>query len=284
MTVLGKILVFVNLAFSVLVCGLLVVVFTARTNFADALNKSEALRRMDQEAAKAKINETVALKAEAAKLKEDLEATLKKVQGDLEKQIAINQSYKDKVAADLQDRDKAGTIKQAAQAEVLIARNGEQNAIKRAELANAQIVDLVKERNKLKDDALSSQIEAKAALDQLQRLEQLYQKQAKELAQLRAGPVTPAAGTSLTTKNPPAEKIDGQVTQAGGDLLKLSVGSDSGLKQGHTLELFRLGAKPLYLGTVRIISLEAKAAVAKPIDKLNGAPQVGDTVSSRIGS
>src|SRR5437868_5245597 len=42
MTVIGKILVFVNLVFSLITAGLIVMVYTTRTNWADAYNKQTA--------------------------------------------------------------------------------------------------------------------------------------------------------------------------------------------------------------------------------------------------
>jgi hypothetical protein len=284
MTVLGKLLVFVNLVFSVVVGGLVVVVFTARTNYADALGKEREYRKADQEAAKAKVTELVNVKAEYTAELAKAVAAQQKAEKDLQTVLGNYKNYTDKIAADLLDRDKADTTKQLAQAELASARKAEQEAIKRADAANNTIKDLVKEKSNLTNEAQTAKIGEKTALDNMFRLEQQYQKLAKEHAILVAGRSGPATTTALNQKNPPAEKIDGQVTQASSDLLKLSVGSDSGLKQGHTMELFRLGAKPVYLGTVRIISLEPKAAVAKPIDRLIGAPQIGDTVSSRIGS
>jgi hypothetical protein len=58
--------------------------------------------------------------------------------------------------------------------------------------------------------------------------------------------------------------------------------SDSGLKVGHTLELFRLSPRPQYLGMVRITDVRAKEAVAVPVAKLSSEPQVGDKFASQI--
>lgn len=284
MTVLGKILVFVNLVFSVVVGGLVVVVFTARTNYAVALQTSENMRKADQEAARAKFSETANIKAELESRLAEVNAARQKAEADLKTVLGNYKNYSEKSAKDFLDRDAADTVKQKAQAELATARAAEEAANKRAADANNRIADLTKLNSKFQSDAITAQIGEKTALDNLARLEQRYQEQARAFARLQAGPVTNGTGLALNSKNPPAEKIDGQVTQAGSDLLKLSVGSDSGLKQGHTMELFRMGLKPLYLGTVRIVTLEGKAAVAKPIDRLNGTPQVGDMVSSRLGS
>jgi len=283
MTTLGKILVFFNLVISVLVGGLVVVVFTARTNYAAAVDKLNQYRAADQAAAQAKIGEIAAQKADYDKIVAEKDAALNKLAADLKTQLKVNEGYKEGVNKDIVDRNAAAALKGQMQALALQHQKDVEQMTERLEKANAKITDMVKEVNKLTSETLLAQISEKTALDNLGRLEKQYQEQAKVLARMQAGPATPSAG-GLTAKNPPPEKIDGQVTSTSGELLKLSVGSDSNLKVGQTLELFRLGQRPQYLGTVRITSIEAKAAVAKPIDRLIGAPQVGDNVSSRIGS
>src|SRR5437868_3196032 len=56
MGVLGKILVFVNLVFSLLTAGLIIVVFTTRTNWREAYNKIDTNIRIVQAAAKADVD------------------------------------------------------------------------------------------------------------------------------------------------------------------------------------------------------------------------------------
>lgn len=77
-----------------------------------------------------------------------------------------------------------------------------------------------------------------------------------------------------------------QKTDPKSDLMTLTIGSDSGLAKNHTLELFRLNtlspSQSKYLGTVRIVAVDAKLAVAQPVGKLRGTPQVGDRVASDI--
>ena len=57
------------------------------------------------------------------------------------------------------------------------------------------------------------------------------------------------------------------------------------MKEGHTLELFRIAAIPQqsqYLGMVRIRKVSATTAVAEPVGRLAAPPRPGDHVSSRI--
>src|SRR5262249_8811794 len=76
--------------------------------------------------------------------------------------------------------------------------------------------------------------------------------------------------------------VRGEVRRVEGKLVTLSVGSDTGLARGHTLEVFRLGAAPRYIGRVRIVEVEPKQAVGQVTGRLAVAIQVGDKVASRI--
>jgi hypothetical protein len=85
-------------------------------------------------------------------------------------------------------------------------------------------------------------------------------------------------------KNPPPENVEGTVKEVDkGGLIKISIGSDAGLKKGHTLEVYRVNDKAAkYLGRVRVIEVSAKEAVAQPVGKLTGDIEKGDRVASKI--
>jgi hypothetical protein len=106
-----------------------------------------------------------------------------------------------------------------------------------------------------------------------------------------SGGVREAAPNSLLRKaidgteaNPPKGKVEGLVTRVGeGGLVTVSVGSDAGVVKGHTLEVFRLGTAPRYLGRLRIVDGTAKEAVGKQI--VGGTKEtikVGDRVASQV--
>jgi hypothetical protein len=65
-------------------------------------------------------------------------------------------------------------------------------------------------------------------------------------------------------------------------LVILSIGSDAGLKKGHTLEVFRLGKQPKYLGWITIVEAAATAAVGIPTSRLTTPIEPGDRVANRI--
>jgi len=282
MTVLGKILVFVNLVFSVVVGGLVVVVFTARTNYAVALQAEKDQRKLDQGAVQAKIREVDQLRIDLKKENTDLAGKLAKLEAELATQVAVNASIRDKIGSEVGDDAKENAIKTAVKREVDVARAGEQAMKKRFEDAVEKNTALVKENSRLTQDTLTAQIEAKSLQERLDNLEKQYKYFVANYAKNGGNSGGQVGAPGGPPKNPPAEKIEGQVVKMNAGLLQLSAGSDAGLKVGHTLELFRLDPKPQYLGLVRITDIEAKVAVAVPVGKLLAEPQAGDQFASQI--
>jgi hypothetical protein len=92
---------------------------------------------------------------------------------------------------------------------------------------------------------------------------------------------------SAPTKNPPAQNVKGLVTAVREDgLVEVSIGTDNGIKVGHTLEVYRLKPKPEYLGTIKILDAQKNKAVGRVLKPHDGARQSsiqkGDDVASRI--
>lgn len=79
---------------------------------------------------------------------------------------------------------------------------------------------------------------------------------------------------------PPA--VEGQILRLGAkDLLEISIGSDDGLKQGHTLEVFRNNS---YLGRVIVRETTPDRAVVQIIPEYRkGIIKVGDRVATKLG-
>lgn len=80
-------------------------------------------------------------------------------------------------------------------------------------------------------------------------------------------------------------KVDGIILAVGDrGLVEISIGSDDGLRTGHTLEVFRHGtSNSKYLGRVEVVRIEADRAVAKVIPEFRkGIIQKEDRVASRL--
>jgi hypothetical protein len=153
----------------------------------------------------------------------------------------------------------------------------ERKARELAERAEVERRELARKLEQETVRAATAELEKRTLLE---RLKQLEQRVADLEKQLRGKP-----GTEEPRKpevNRPAEEIKGTVKKVDGGLILLDIGADVGLQQGHTLELFRLGNKPMYLGSVTIVKVEAREAVARATGKLAADIQAGDSVASRI--
>jgi hypothetical protein len=88
------------------------------------------------------------------------------------------------------------------------------------------------------------------------------------------------------SKNPPAEGIiQGTITEVddrSGHVRIHTDGGQRGLAKGHTLEAYREGSNPTYLGTIRILDVAATSAVGKPIGKVHDRIKKGDKVTSKL--
>jgi hypothetical protein len=87
--------------------------------------------------------------------------------------------------------------------------------------------------------------------------------------------------------NPPRKNVRGTVKAVDREnlLVTITIGSDAGLKKGHTLEVFRLGANnksSVYLGRIVILEVKAKAAVAKRLGQRKLPVKPGDQVASKL--
>lgn len=85
-------------------------------------------------------------------------------------------------------------------------------------------------------------------------------------------------------RQPPPGDLRGQIKAVDKDgLVRISLGSDAGLAEGHTLEAFRTEPKPQYLGVIQIIKVSPHEAVGKLTTPRSKDPvQAGDQVASKI--
>jgi myosin heavy subunit len=140
-----------------------------------------------------------------------------------------------------------------------------------------EATNLINARNNAERSEAQARIERKNALDRASQLEAENRKLAEDLIRLKL-----QDSNTLSGKNPPATKVEGKVTQVEEGLVKLNVGSDQGLKEGHTLEVFRLSSTPgksRYLGTLRIVKVSPNESVGQMTAKLAEKVQVGDEVA-----
>jgi hypothetical protein len=84
--------------------------------------------------------------------------------------------------------------------------------------------------------------------------------------------------------NAPPENLQGVIREVSKDgLVRITLGSDKGLKTGHTLEVYRLKPTPTYLGRIQIAAVSATESVAKVLVQQTAKPmQLGDHVTDSL--
>ena len=288
MTIVGKILVFVNLVFSLIVGGLVIVVFATRANWQDAFNKQKAL----YDAADADRRQRVEdLKAARQQYSDAITALTKQRDDAL---TARNTAQKQtKTAVDELNQLKLKQNEFAASSDAVLAATG-----LRTEQVKELVVNLGKAREDLREQKretarektlrVRAQIDAKTFQAQAAKLEEEVREMAKDLARKQLGPgTTNVVARKRGEDNPPAGNVQGKIVTAdpASDLVRLSVGSDDGLQPGHTLKAFRLDPIPensKYLGTIEILSVRPHEAVGRPVKRPTFPLRVGDRVAARI--
>jgi hypothetical protein len=304
MTVVGKILVFLNLLFSLAVGAFAVMDYTARTHWAtkyDALSK-----RYQVAAASGKAYQEDAVRL--GKERQDLNEVLNRVAGkelEIKGPEDVDRAAK-RAAQVIRDRGKAvddlkaqvanlqtqlaAQKKQVAAFGTTATSTQEENKRRQVDVEKIRVIlkaetdkniELVKEKNELRDRAIAAEIQAKSLRDMNNRLEAQLQDMARDVARLKA---TTGGGGGAVARgvNPPPENVEGLVRRVDGNLVTITIGSDAGLVRGNTMEVFRLGQNPKYLGRIKIVEVTPTQAVGQAAGRMLGGMQPGDRVASRI--
>jgi chromosome segregation ATPase len=140
---------------------------------------------------------------------------------------------------------------------------------------DAKAEDLTRSAAELRTRLTNAEVERELLKKRSAELEERLKEAEKQLTRPRE---------EKKDKNPPKDPVEGEVKdidEASG-LLTVSLGSDTGLEKGHTLEVYRLQPAPKYLGTVRVVEVAPSKAVVKFVGKPLAPPEKGDKVASKI--
>jgi chromosome segregation ATPase len=190
MTIVGKILVFVNLVFSLVVGGLVMMVYMTRTNWEDAFNKTKAQYNV--------------VDADRAQLRADTDAAKKEFEA---KVAALEKEKKD--AVDLLDaakreaaraKEELATIKQddrrkAADGTALqTSVDSRREQVRELETANEKLRQdktvLIQEKNEERKARIQADVEARTYKARNLDLESQVRDMARELIKSRSGPTS----------------------------------------------------------------------------------------------
>jgi hypothetical protein len=295
MNTVGKTLVILNLVFALLVAGFLVMDFATRNNWKTGFDKlksefevARANTKTAQETNVKLLEEKKAAEANLNLLEKKLKAFDRETSDNLEKARRQSQEEADKAKAAEFNLLKITSENARLQAEIkdLVA------TLKKREADYFKLQDTA---NTDRQTALQREQEAKSANARaMHLLEQLRQKELElvKLTEMGKGGGTTTAAYSPKYQeylNPPPVYVKGVVLKVDTkdvNLARISLGSDEGLKEGHTMFVYRLSPNPDYVGTLRIRAVDHHTAVGQLI-RPAGAPQrtalkEGDEVASKI--
>jgi hypothetical protein len=307
MSVVGKLLVFLNLVFSLVVGTFAVMDYTARTHWKDSHDKISAQLAIEKGTSASYRAEAERFSKERAELNEKLRAALgkefevtrpedvarvapllaaefttrKQHAEQLEAQIKLlREELKGEKAKILAYETASLTSQKNVEARQTDVRKLEDLLVAETKAKTA----LTLERNRMRDEKVAAEIESMALRDKnLQMLARLTELE-KELAVIKSQPpgaiVRRPGGGPLAA--PPADHLEGRITQVESNLVRISLGSDNGLAKDNILEVFRLGDKPKYLGKIRIVSLYPDTAVGQVEGRSHGPMQKDDRVATKI--
>jgi hypothetical protein len=279
MTILGKILVVVNLVFSLVTAFLIVTVFATRTNWKVAHEKLMDRYRV------ADANSRVFAK-EAEDARGECDAKVKQLTAQF-----VTAQNEAKIAKD-EARDKATELQTLSQRISLLDGNiksaTEEINRRKLEIENLKtvvaekddkMVKIEAQNKQFRDSAVSAEITAKTVEERNHGLLQQEVQLTKEVQNRSSG------GGSALGNRPPPDDVRGTVLESDprNGLVTISIGSDAGLAKDHILQVYRTQPRPEYVGTIKILDAHFHEAVARPVQPLRAGPiQKGDIVSSRI--
>jgi hypothetical protein len=283
MTVLGKILVILHFILSLVAAALFVMVYAVHTNW--KVSYDDLRKEYDKAAASATAYSQQA--AESQRVNEEkVRVKQEELDGKARELVVQKAALEETQRALLAAQDNVKVQARAIEASAA-QKKAQAEEVKRLEITvltkDDQIKKLVETGNDLRKDKVNADIKASAFEEMNQGLE----KRVRELEDTvkkykQSGSVIPAGGSSAAD-NPPPDDVQGVVKNIDKTgLVLVSIGTDAGIQKGHTLEVFRLGATPKYLGKIRIIETHPYEAVGQIIGKPSGTIEKDDRVASKI--
>ncbi|SIO14204.1 hypothetical protein SAMN05444166_2673 [Singulisphaera sp. GP187] len=283
MTFVGKILVIVIMAFSLMFLGISTVVFTTATNWKEATTK-----------AKAQVAELQKKNSDATTAVKTLEGDFAKAQTEHKEAVKRLDNTIAQLTADIETIRGEAT---AARGEVATAQTNAKSALEEAEHSRNEAQRLREQKLEVEKQANDFKLKQAELNDQIRILTRerdvaknnadvLRETSAKFSSLLRQHGLSDDITQVKGLESPPA--VHGEVARVDqSNRVELTIGSDDGLVVGHELFLWRLKPKSEYLGKVRIVSVDpdrAVGVVVAPGTVQGKKIKEGDIVSSTFRS
>ena len=260
MTFVGKILVILIMAFSLVFLGVSTVVFTTSEKWNDKYNAQKKLA----DGANAKKN--------------DAEARAKDAQANLDKAVAEHKTLVTEKENRIKDLEKKITDAEAqeteARSKLEVAQTNAQQALGEATSRKAETETLASTLDKAQTQANqfnNQNLELTDRIRVLEREKNTAEQNEKDLREFKAKAIAylqqkgiDANGINQADPNAAVPNVEGQVKQvnATNRSVEITIGSNDGLAAGQELVLYRLQPSPKYLGQVKIVAVYPNKAVA----------------------
>ena len=281
MTFVGKILVIVIMAFSLLFLALSTVVYTTSKNWMVATTKereeSVKLKKKAQdaqagsEAAKKGLEDAkVAFAAEKTRLESALANQLEQNNRALSELTAARNQQ---VAADQTAKSTLEEVEDKRQQTELLRTqlSAVEKQANEFKLHQAELNDHIRELERTLDTATKHNTD-------------LRERVAKFSTLLRTNGLSDDISQIKGLESPPPVVGEVKRIDPTNRLLELTIGSDDGLVVGHQLYIFRVKPRPEYIGKVTIVTIDPDQSIAKVIGNTFQGKKIkeGDIVSSTI--
>jgi len=280
MTVIGKILVFVNLVFSIITAGLIVMVYTTRVNWYKAYNDQKAAAAVAQNnVAVAEANCSDEIKKRDAQYQQ-LKAERDRASGEARSlQDQLRKAQDDYAAL---QKVSSGTGQNIADLtkELDRRKNEVETLRKQVDDRDKRIAEIDSQMARLRDEAVQYRIQWEQGKEKINLLQREVERMSRESERVRqqGGGAAPTPGGPIA---PRVEDLQGTIQRVDGDLATMTPGSDAGVAVGMKLRVFHLQPKAEFLGELTILNVTPTQAVGRLSGPLARRIKAGDQVDAR---
>jgi hypothetical protein len=281
MTFVGKILVIVIMAFSLLFLALSTVVFTTSRNWMAATKaeqkKVDDLKKKVQDAkavADAATKELADAKSAFAAETKALNNTVASLQDENKRRLDEITAVRGQVVAATQAAESTLQEVEAKRQETNLLRTQKSAVEKQAnefKLRQAELNDKIREQERTLDTATKHNSD-------------LRERVAKFSELLRQNGLSDDISRIKGLESPPPVTGEVKRVDPSNRRLEITIGADDGLVVGHPLFVYRTTPRPEYIGKVEIVTVEPDQSVAKVVGNTFQGKKIkeGDIVSSTI--
>jgi peptidoglycan hydrolase CwlO-like protein len=287
MNLFGKILIILNLVMSLVFMAWAMVTYTTHKNWREEVERAQAspgqqvgLRIQVQDAR----NREAQLRAQV----QGLEQEIQKLTESRVQEVAKLQTEKDNLERQFNEQRKEHETLVAENrrltAEIEATQNNATAQLKELEQLRANIAKVQAEKEQNFARAVKLTDELHRTEGEIRLLKNRNQQLGDDLARAR-GVLAAHDLDEFEPVDGVAPKVDGRVLAVNSEgLVEISLGSDDGIRRGHTLDVFRRGASNnKYIGRIEVITTRPDKAVGKILPEYRKSYiQKEDRVATRL--